>query len=143
MLLALAAVAAAVLAWLAIVRPLSGAREAAAERHEAAVFAQAEARVQARDIAVLQKAEDPQIAEPLEALVGGSATEAGFRLSKMEPLPAGNAVTIGIESAKAEALFGWIARMEAEKALIVDRLAVTANADRTLAAQVTFRQKGR
>ena len=143
LLLALLAVAGLVLAWLAVVRPLGDARASARERHGAAVVALAEARAQADQIRQLERRRPPPAAEPLPTLVGSAAGEAGFELSRIEPQDGGAGVLVAIEAARPEALFAWVARMEGERGLIVDRLNATANADRTLAAQLTFRTRDR
>ena len=141
LLLAMLAVAAVVLAWVALVRPLGDGLASARERHGAAVVALAEARGQAEQIRLLEQRRPTTAGEPLPTLVGNAASEAGFQLSRLEPQPGGG-VLVAIEAAKPEALFGWVAQMEGPRGLIVDRLNATANADRTLAVQVTFRTRG-
>ena len=142
LLLAMLAVAGLVLVWVAVVRPLGDGLAAARERHGAAVVALAEARAQAEQIRLLEQRKPAAAAEPLHLLVGDAAGEAGFQLSRLEPQEGGAGVLVAIESAKPEALFGWVAQMEGARGLIVERLNATANADRTLAVQVTFRTRG-
>lgn len=142
LLLAMLGVAGLVLAWLAVVRPLGDGLAAARERHGAAIVALADARAQAEQIRLLERRKPASAAEPLPALVGSAAAEAGFQLSRIEPQEGGAGVLVALESAKPEALFGWVAQMEGARGLIVDRLNATANADRTLAVQITFRARG-
>ena len=142
MLLAMAAVAAAVFAWLLVVRPLSDGLATARQRHDEAVVALAEAKAQAQEIAVLEKRGGVGVAEPVQALVGNAATESGFQLNRMEP-QGGYAVLAGIDAARPQAFFAWVDQLESARGLVVERLNATANADRTIAAQVTFRARGR
>ena len=142
LLLAMLAVAGLVLVWFAVVRPLGDARASARERHGAAVVALAEARGQADQIRQLERRKPPVAQEPLPVILGTAASEAGFQLSRLEPQGGGESVLVAIESARPEALFAWVAQMEGARGLIVDRLNATANADRTLAVQITFRMRG-
>jgi general secretion pathway protein M len=48
---------------------------------------------------------------------------------------------VTIESARPQALFGWVASLE-RRGLAVERLRAQANADRTLTAEIAFRARG-
>ena len=130
----------AVLVWLLILRPLGDTLSDARERHGRAVEALAEARGQAAAITALQKANPPSVQGPLEAVVGQAASEAGFQLSRLAPEGEGR-VGVSIGAARPQALFGWLAGLEAGRGLIVEQANISANADKTLSAQVTLKAR--
>ncbi|WP_156678585.1 type II secretion system protein GspM [Sphingomonas profundi] len=141
MLLAMAAAIAIVLAWLLIVRPLDDALADARERHGRAVLDMAQARGQADRIAFLEKSGPPPPQAPLATLVGQKAVEAGF--AKLRVTPDGNRVAIALESAKAQAFFGWIADLERRDGIIVERLSARTNSDATIAVDASLRARSR
>jgi general secretion pathway protein M len=125
-----------VLAWLAVVRPLADALDAAKLRHGAAVVALAEARAHARPAA------GPAVAAgPADRIVAQTATEAGFTAARIARLGPGRA-TAAVDAARPQALFGWVAQME-RRGLVVERLSARANADRTLSAEIALKAGGR
>jgi len=129
--------AALVLGWLLVVRPLGDALEAAKARHGAAVVALAEAKARSE---ARRGAEGAAPALPIDSLIGQSAGEAGFTAARVTAAgPARASVTI--TSARPQALFGWVASLE-RRGLVVDRLQAQTNADRTLAAEIAFRARG-
>lgn len=140
LLLVMAGLAALVLAWLLILRPLSDALSNARERHSEAVLALADIRAQAKVITDVQQASPAALAGPLDAMLSQSANEAGFAGARVTP-DGGNRATVAVDAARAQAFFGWVAGME-QRGLIVDRLSAAANPDRTLSVQVTFRARG-
>ena len=140
LILAMLALAALVLAWLLVVRPLGDALAAARERHEAAVIALAEARARGEAIGRLEKSRPPPLGEPLEGLLARAAGEAGFPLSRIRT-EANGAVTLAMAAARPQAFFAWVEEMERGRGLIVERLSATSNSDRTLSVQVTFRAR--
>jgi general secretion pathway protein M len=140
LILAMLALAALVLAWLVVVRPLGDALAAARERHGAAVVALAEARSRSETIGRLEKSRPPALVEPLAEALSRAAAEAGFPLSRIEPEPTG-AVTLAFAAARPQAFFAWVEAMERGRGLIVERLTATSNSDRTLSVQVTFRAR--
>ena len=128
------ALLAIVLAWLAVVRPLGDALEAARLRHDAAVAALAEARA-------ARPAPAPAATGPADSIVAETAAAAGFAGARIARLGPARAV-VAVDSARPQALFGWIAEME-RRGLVVERLRARANADRTLAAEIGLRARGR
>ncbi len=137
---AMLALFALVLAWLLILRPLGDMLSAAKERHGNAVAALAEARAQAAAIAALERQRPAAIQGPIDQAVAAAASEAGFKLSQLQPEGPGR-VAIAIATARPQALFGWIAGLEAQ-GYIVERMSASSNPDRTLAAQVVLRARG-
>lgn len=134
------ALVALVLAWLLILRPLGDLLSAARQRHGDAIAALAEARAQAAAIGGLEKNRPAALTGPIDATVAAAASAAGFQLSALQPEGPGR-VSLAIGAAKPQALFGWIAQLEAQ-GFIVDRLTATGNPDRTLSAQIVLRTRG-
>jgi general secretion pathway protein M len=134
------ALVALVLVWLAVLRPLSDMLSAARERHGESVAALAEARSQAAAIAALERERPATQAGPIDSAVAAAASAAGFQLSGLQPQGPGR-VSLAIGAAKPQALFGWIAALEAQ-GYIVQSLSVTSNPDRTLSAQIALRTRG-
>jgi len=124
------ALLAIVLAWLAVVRPLADALEAARLRHAAAVVALAEVRA-ARPAAAPAAA--GAAADSIVAETAAAAGFAGARIARLGPARA----VVAVDSARPQALFGWIAEME-RRGLVVERLRTQANADRTLSAELAL-----
>jgi general secretion pathway protein M len=124
------ALLAIVFLWLAVVRPLADALDAAKLRHGAAVVALAEAR--ARPAAVPAAA-----AGPADAIAAETAAAAGFTNVRIARQGATGA-SVALDAARPQALFGWIAEME-RRGLVVEQLRARANADRTLAAEIGLR----
>jgi general secretion pathway protein M len=134
------ALVALVLVWLLILRPLSDMLSAARQRHGEAVAALAEARSQAAAIAELERNRPAPFAGPIDAAVAAAASDAGFQLSGLQAEGAGR-VALAIGAAKPQALFGWIAALEAQ-GYIVQSLTVSSNPDRTLSARIVLRARG-
>ena len=141
LLLAMFGLAAVVLAWLMVIRPLSDALSRARERHGEAVLALAEARAQAAAITRLEQAPAAALTGPLDSLLNGAATDAGFTVARVER-EGGNQATLVLQSARPQAFFAWVNQMEENNRLIVERMTATTNADQTIAVTVTFRARG-
>lgn len=128
-----------ILAWLLVVRPLDDALAAARERHGTAVISLAEARARVAEIDRLQKQAPAGAMRPVMTIVSESAAGAGFTIRSLDEVGAG-AVRLVLDSVRPQAFFGWVAEMEGQ-GLIVVQLTARPNADRTLAAEVTFRPR--
>lgn len=137
---AMFALAALVLVWFLVLRPLGDMLSAAKERHGNAVADLAEARSQAAAIAALEGQKPMATAGPIDQAVAAAAAEAGFQLSRLQPEGPGR-VSLAIGAARAQALFAWVARLEAQ-GYVVERLSASSNPDRTLSAQIVFRARG-
>lgn len=140
LLLAMFGLLAAVLAWLIVVRPLGDALSSARERHGEAVVAVAEARAQAAALAALDAGAPRTLGAPLDSLLSQSAAEAGFPVTRIEREGPAQATMI-VDAVRPQAFFGWVARMEAERGLVVERLSATVNSDQTLSVRVSFRAR--
>ena len=133
LLIVMAALAALVLGWLLIVRPLGDALDRARQRHGAAVVALAEARART-DPGGGRAAGPPPL--PLDALVSRTAAEAGFATARVT---GGGPATarLTLDAARPQALFGWLARLEAQ-GVTIERLRARANPARTIAVEAAF-----
>ena len=123
-----------VLAWLLIIRPLGDALDAARTRHDAAVLALAEARART---GAATPARRPAPTLPAESLLASTANEAGFANARVTAAGSARAAVV-IESARPQALFAWVARLESQ-GLNVDTLQARTNQDRTLYVEAAFR----
>ncbi|HEX6376532.1 MAG TPA: type II secretion system protein GspM [Allosphingosinicella sp.] len=137
---AMFALAALVLVWLLILQPLGDMLSNARERHAQSLAALAEARSQAAAIAALEQGGPATISGPIDRAVAAAAGEAGFQLSRLQPEGPGR-VSLAMGAARPQALFGWIARLEAQ-GYVIERVNATSNPDRTLSAQVVLRTRG-
>jgi general secretion pathway protein M len=134
------ALAALVLAWFLVLRPLGDMLSEAKERHGNAVAALAETRSQAAAIAALERRQPAAAAEPAETAVAAAASQAGFQPSSLQAEGPGR-VSLAIGAARPQALFGWVAALE-EQGFVVERLNASSNPDRTLSAQILLRRRG-
>lgn len=130
---AMLVLAAILLAWLIVVRPLADALDAARMREGDAALALAQARARAEPARLAVAA----ATGPVAAIVARTAGQAGFAAPRVGDAGPGRA-TVALDAARPQALFGWIAQME-QNGLVVERLRVQANADHTLAAALTLR----
>lgn len=129
-----------VLAWLLVVRPLESARQNAKERYAQALGERALAEARAAEIARLGAQKRPALAGPADSAVSASAAAAGLPLSQIRA-DGPNRVTVTLAAVRPQPLFDWAARLEQGQGLVVDRFSATANADRTLAAEISFRAR--
>ena len=139
LLLVMTVLAAIVLGWLLVVRPLADALENAKARHGAAVVALGEAK--ARDEARRAGANAPAVQLPIDSMLAPSAAEAGFPAARITGQGPAAAI-VAIDAARPQALFGWVAQME-RRGLAVERLRAQANPDRTLAVEIAFQARRR
>ena len=135
------ALAALVLVWFLVIRPLGDMLSAAKERHGEAVAALAQARSQAAEIAMLEQGGPAVIEGPIDQAVAAAASEAGFQLSALQAQGPGR-VSFALGAARPQALFGWISGLEGQ-GYVVERLSASSNPDRTLSAQIVLRVRGR
>ena len=133
--------AAITLIWLMVIRPLGDALAEARARHGRAVVALAEARSQAEAIARLEGRRTVPLEGALLPIVSSAAGEAGFQVSRITP--DGDArVSLTIASARPQAFFAWLDRLETGRGLVVERLNLTSNSDRTVSVELTLRSRG-
>lgn len=140
LLLIMAALAAILIAWLLVIRPLGDALSNARERHASAIIALADARGQADAIRQAEGEAPAALGMPLDVLLSQAAAEAGFPIARLER-QGSNQATMTIEAVRPQAFFGWLAELES-RGLIVERLTATTNSDQTLGVQFTLRERG-
>ena len=122
------------LGWLLVVRPLGDALDDARRRHGEAVVALAEARARGGGGPSAVRPAPPL---PLDSFVARSANEAGFTGAQIAARGPARADLV-IPAARPQALFAWIARLEAQ-GLVVSSLRARANPDRTVHVEAALR----
>jgi general secretion pathway protein M len=132
----MAGLAAIVLGWLLVVRPLADSLDAAKTRHAAAAVALGEARARTTPGA----SPAAPAAGPVDALVARTANEAGFTNARITSQGATRA-SVAVDAARSQVLFGWVARLE-QNGLVVERLVSRVNGDRTIGAEITLKKRG-
>ena len=136
LILVMLGLAAVTLVWATIILPVRNGLSSARTRYTDAVvrLGVAEAGL------VRMKAIQRRVAAPLSGALGdavrASAQEAGLSLTSLDP-NASDRVQAGVATARAGALTGWIARLEAS-GVVVDTLTIAANGDGTVNAQMTL-----
>lgn len=123
-----------------LVVPLGDALESAKARHADAVIALGETQIRVDAVKAAQTLRVAPLDAPLESVIRARANDAGFALASVTP-QGSDRVEIAIGSARPGALVAWIAELEAA-GILVDRLATTAGADRTVSVQMTLKAKG-
>lgn len=132
-----ALLAAAVLLWL-ILRPLVGYLGGLSEEHKLAV--ERAARVEAK-AALVKGAATPaasSISGSLDQWLAVSAGDTGLTLDRNEARGDG-AATLAIASARAPAVIGWMAQLEAQ-GLVIDRLIISPGTDGSVGVTAEVRR---
>ena len=131
---------AAFLAWFAVLMPLASGLERARIRHNQAVTDLATVRGKTAALKVILAKPAIPLGAPLPAFVSQSAGEAGFTLSRTDPVGT-NGVAIAIVSAKSAALFDWLSGLDA-RGIFVSQLTIRTNSDMTIAVDATLTARG-
>ncbi len=139
MLIAMVALMLVVLGWL-FVRMMDDALSDVRERHSRAVIEQAEVAGKVAALKALERGAGRRLDAPVDIVVGQSASEVGFVLSRTEP-QGRDRVAITIASARPQAFFGWLNDLEA-KGVFPERMTARANSDQTLTVEATMRGRG-
>lgn len=130
-----------VFTWLAILRPVEAARARAEARLAAAVAGLGDVRALTPLIRAAQARSGPLQSIPLVELISRRASEAGLTVEAMQTSGDGR-VTLRIAAVRPVALLRWIAEIETRDGVVVERVALTRNADATIAADLVFRRGG-
>ncbi len=109
--------AALVLAWLLLVRPLNAGLADARARHDLAVLNLAEVRAQAAAIRRIEGRRSPTLAEPLDALISRAATEAGFQPPAVT-MEGPDRASLSLPAVRPQAFFGWLGQMEGRGVMV-------------------------
>lgn len=129
MLMVMAVLLAATVAWLGVVRPVLAWRTAAADRAEASAAQLAEVRASVASLGPARPASQPP-AEGLEPLIRRTAEAAGLEVvTAMSP---SGQLGIQLSQVRSGPLFAWLAALETDHHLTVCSLGVAENADATL-----------
>jgi general secretion pathway protein M len=131
----------AVLAWLAVLRPLASAQASAATRRALAVTALGDVRAMAGAIRAAEARGRAARAVPLVELVGRRATEAGVTPERLESSGDGR-VSARIAAIKPAPLLRWLEALERRDGVIIDQLGIVRNPDATVAAELALRAGG-
>lgn len=128
----------AVVGWLGIVQPVMQARLDTADRLARASVDLGAIRSDTIKIRAAEARLRAAAAEPLIETVRRRAGEAGFTGETIAGSDDGR-VTMRLPAVKPATLLRWTADIEARDNVIIDRLAVTRNADATVAVELAFR----
>lgn len=138
LLLAAAGLAAIVLAWLIVIRPLSLWLDSAKARHDQAVIAVAQVENQLAAIDAARAVSRQPLSGNILDVVQGEAVRVGFNVTQTEAVGT-DGVRVIIEAARPQAFFAWVSDLETRIGLNVETLTARPNADETLSVDVTFR----
>lgn len=111
-----------VIVWLGIARPVESALDNARTRQAEALDRNVAIRAKVKALQTIPARRASSAAGPLDQTVGQSAGEEGFTLERTQAQGEGR-VEIAIASARPTALFGWLAKLEAQ-GVVVDTLTV-------------------
>lgn len=136
------ALAAGMILWLGVYRPVeNGLREAALANLDAAErYGEV-----ARKVTLLKEAGTAAPATsslPVEQIIGTSAGEAGFTLERVQAQGA-DRVDVAIASARSTALMTWIAGLGEQGVLVERAMLRPSGGAGTVSAQITFKRSGR
>lgn len=112
-----------VIFWLGVWRPVRSGLDGAQARYAAAVDTNASVRAKLAMLKALPNGAKNKAAGPVDQVIAQSAAEAGLTLDRSAAQGAGR-VGITIGSARAGALLGWLARLEA-RGIGVETLSMT------------------
>jgi general secretion pathway protein M len=126
--------------WAGLILPVRNGISSSRERYTDAVVRMGAAEAALRQVKSIQRRPPPALPGPLADEVRRRADAAGFALASLE-VEASDRVRTSIASARAGALVGWIAGLEAD-GVLVDSLSVSGNGDGTVAAQMTLKTRG-
>ena len=139
MILVMLALAAVTLVWAAVVIPVRDGLSSARTRHRDAVERLGRTLVAVDAVKRAQRARIALVEAPLPDAVRARAEEAGFTLATLDA-DGPDRVRVSIATARPPALFAWLASLE-QAGILVESSAITANADQTIAAQLTLRAR--
>jgi general secretion pathway protein M len=140
MLLVMMAMIVLTVIWFGIFLPVSDGLSSSRTRLNDAVVRLSDTEAAVDALAALQRNRPAPLDGPLDAYLRQSAGNTGFALSDVSNQDNGR-VHIAIPTARAAALFGWIADLEAAGVVVVS-INVTNNGDQTVAAQMTLMKRG-
>lgn len=140
LLLVMAALLVLTIVWAGVIRPLGDGLSGARERYADAVLRLGTVEDQVDAIRRANADRPRPLTGTLADVVRQEAEGAGFTLASLDEQGPGR-VSVGIQSAKAGALAGWLARLE-RRGVLVDSATMTNNGDRTVGVSLTLKARG-
>lgn len=131
--------AALVLAWLLIIRPIDLLRESAKARHDSAVIALGRVESRLTEIENFSANPSTPVEGRISDIVMAEAVRVGFSTAQTEQVGT-DGVRVIIGAVRPQTFFAWVADLEDRFGLDVDALTARPNADGTLSVDVTFRR---
>ncbi len=130
-----AALLAALLAWLLILRPLASARAAALDEARSAQDQLA----RTRTLAAAIRARPAPPAGPMIDLIGRRLAEAGLTPARLEAQGPGQAL-VEIAAVNGRLAIGWAAALEQRDGLVVEELEASRNTDQSVRLRLNVRK---
>jgi general secretion pathway protein M len=140
MLLGMVAMLIVTILWFGVLLPVSDGLSSSRTRLNDAVVRLADTEARLDAVKRLEQNHPAPIPGALDDFIRQSAGNAGFALSNVNPQADGR-VQIAVPTARAGALFSWIADLEAA-GVIVDTADVSNNGDQTVSANMTLMKRG-
>lgn len=137
MLMLMVAVVSLFLMWFAVWQPVTSGLRSAHMRYDRAIIDLASVKEKAVALKAIRARPVQPLGVPLASFVGQAASEAGFTLSRSEPVGT-DGITIAIVSAKSPALMAWFAQLE-NRGLFVSEISIRPNSDMTIAAEAVLK----
>lgn len=131
----MAALLAALLLWLGVLRPLAAAREQASRDASAA----AERHAQAQSLVAAIRARPAASGASVLDMLNRRLAEAGLQAARLEAEGPGQAV-VEIAAVNGRLLLGWASGLEARDGLVIEELEATRNPDQSVRVRLTVRR---
>lgn len=125
------------LLWFAIWKPIASGLRAAHMRYDRAIVDLASVKGKAAALKSIRARPAQPLGVPVAAFVGQAASDAGFTLSRAEPVGT-DGIAIAIVSAKSPALLAWLGQLEG-RGLFVSEISIRPNSDMTIAAEALLK----
>lgn len=135
LLIIMAVLLAALLLWLAVLRPLAAARSQAITDASAAVSR----RAQAQGIVAAIRARPAASSAAVLDTLNRRLAEGGLQASRLEPQGPGQA-EVEIAAINGRLLLGWASGLEARDGLVIETLEATRNPDQSVRARLVVRR---
>ena len=130
-----------VIVWLGIARPVEGALENARTRQAEALDRNVAIRAKVKALQAMPPQAAGATTGPLDQIVGQSAGEEGFTLERTQAQGDGR-VEIAIASARPTALFGWLAKLEAQGVAVETLTVQPAPTTGTISVRAVLKRAG-
>jgi general secretion pathway protein M len=135
------ALVAAVVFWFGFVVPVNNARADARARLDRAAIVSGQVAARVTALRQIASRVPPRLDGTLVTAVGAAASEAGFTPTTIDP-QGDDRVAISLSSAKSQALFAWLAAMEA-RGIFAEKVTIRPNSDATVSSEMVLRMRRR